>query len=245
MLDGSHYGVHADERQRKMLRLWIEVGAPYPGTYAALGCGTIGNYAENRLSNDDMNWPTTQAAAKVIDGRCAACHRDASSLPRSLSDERKISFWDFDVKDPRLRMSRHIVFNLTRPDKSLMLLAPLAESAGGLGLCRGNPSSSANVFASAEDADYKTLLAMVTAGKEKLDAMRRFDMPGFRPCAPYLREMEHYGILPTNVSNDTPLDPYALDRRYWESLWYRPPALPAAAPLRPREMPRAPGRTPP
>jgi hypothetical protein len=42
MLDGSHHGVRATARQKKILRLWIEAGAPYPGTYAALGCGAIG-----------------------------------------------------------------------------------------------------------------------------------------------------------------------------------------------------------
>ncbi len=48
-------------------------------------------------------------------------------------------------------------------------------------------------------------------------------MPGFRPCAPYLREMKYYGIVPINHQNDDPADPYQLDRRYWESLWYRAP----------------------
>jgi hypothetical protein len=173
-------------------------------------------------------------AAKVIDRRCASCHRDTSSLPRSLSDEQKISFWDFEVNDRRLRTSRHIVFNLTRPEKSLMLLAPLAKSAGGLGLCCDAPSDAANVFANSADADYKTLLVMIAAGKENLNAIRRFDMPGFRPCVPYLRKMKHYGILPTDERNDAPLDSYAMDRRYWESLWYRPLALPPSSPTLPR-----------
>ncbi len=53
MLDGSHYGVQADPHERKMLRLWIEVGAPYPGTYAALGCGSIGDYLENNQVHAD------------------------------------------------------------------------------------------------------------------------------------------------------------------------------------------------
>ena len=35
-----------------------------------------------------------------------------------------------------LKLSRHILFNLTRPEKSLLLLARLAEQAGGFGLCR-------------------------------------------------------------------------------------------------------------
>ena len=41
-----------------------------------------------------------------------------------------------DLKDRRIRRNRHIVFNLTNPEKSLMLLAPLAKSAGGHGTCR-------------------------------------------------------------------------------------------------------------
>ena len=65
MLDGSHYDVKADEHQQRMLRLWIDVGAPYPGTYAALGTGSIGGYSQNSLINTDTRWPTTQAGAEV------------------------------------------------------------------------------------------------------------------------------------------------------------------------------------
>lgn len=43
LLDGTHHGVQATPPQKKMLRLWIESAAAYPGTYAALGCGMIGN----------------------------------------------------------------------------------------------------------------------------------------------------------------------------------------------------------
>ena len=106
------------------------------------------------------------------------------ALPRSLSDERDVSSWRFDLNDPRLRMSRHIVFNLTQPEKSLLLLAPLAESAGGFGLCRDEHGKPATVFTETADADYEKLLAMATAGKEYLDTIKRFDMPGFRPCPP-------------------------------------------------------------
>jgi hypothetical protein len=47
-----------------------------------------------------------------------------------------VSFWQPSLDDPRLLTSRHIVFNLSRPEKSLMLLAPLAKEAGGWGLCQ-------------------------------------------------------------------------------------------------------------
>ena len=204
LVDGSHYGVKATEHQRRMLRLWIDVGAPYPGTYAALGCGSIGGYQQNSLVNTDDAWPTTRAGAEVIDRRCASCHQDSNVLPRSLSDERDVSFWRFSLDDPRLKLSRHIVFNLTRPEKSLLLLAPLAESSGGLGLCRDKQGHAATVFSDPGDPDYQKLLAMVEAGRQNLETIKRFDMPGFQPRPEYLREMRRYGILPSEQADHRP-----------------------------------------
>ena len=220
MIDGSHHGAKATPEQQRMLRCWIEVGAPYPGTYAALGTGMIGGYAENQQVGTDHDWPATAAGAEVIKQRCDRCHdQPARLLPRSLSDERGVSFWQPDWNDPRLNTSRHIVWNLSRPEKSMMLLAPLAKSAGGWGAC------GTNVFAGKDDPDYQRLLAVAAAGKEHLEKIGRFDMPGFRPRKEYLREMRRYGVLPDSfdITQDT-ANPYELDRKYWESLWYRPPA---------------------
>ena len=221
MIDGSHYDVTASEHDKKMLRLWIDVGAPYPGTYAALGSGSVGGYHQNGLVNTDTGWTTTRAGAEVMRRRCADCHQGSNVLPVSMSDERGMSFWRFSIDDPRLKLSRHIVFNLSRPEKSLLLLAPLAERAGGFELCRDKQGKPVPVFRDTSDPDYATLLAMVAAGKENLEAIKRFDMPGFQPRPEYLREMRHYGVLPTDHPDDKPVDPYELDRRYWESLWYR------------------------
>jgi hypothetical protein len=219
MLDGSHHGVTATAHQRDMLRLWIEVGAPYPGTYAALGCGSIGGYLQNRLVNTDLDWPTTRAGAEVIERRCSSCHQGVDKLPQSISDERGVSFWRFDIDDPRLELSRHIVFNLSRPDKSLLLLAPLSLSAGGFGLCQNDDRQAADVFADTRDADYQTLLRMVDAGRTNLEQMKRFDMKGFRPRPEYLREMLRYGVLTSEEMAGGPPDPYELDQRYWRSFW--------------------------
>jgi hypothetical protein len=221
MLDGSHHGVRVSAHERDMLRLWIEVGAPYPGTYAALGCGSIGGYYANGMVNGDWHWPTTKDGAAVIDRRCASCHQGDSVLPRTLCDERNVSFWRFGLDDPRLRMSRHLVFNLSRPEKSLMLLAPLAERAGGWALCRDANGRAADVFRTRDDPDYAKLLAMVAAGRANLEQIKRFDMPGFRPTPQYLREMKHYGILPGDHDDTAAVDCYDLDRRYWQSLWFR------------------------
>jgi len=221
MIDGSHYDAVATAHEAKMLRLWIEVGGPYPGTYAALGTGSIGGYAQNKLVNTDDDWPTTIAGREVIERRCDGCHQENDVLPKSLSDERGVSFWRFDVNDPRLKLARHIVFNLSRPDKSLLVLAPLAEEVGGFGLCRAADGQPAGVLADASDPDYRTLVAMAAAGRDNLERIKRFDMPGFRPRPEFLREMRRFGILPPDQPRDAEIDCYAMDRAYWESLWYQ------------------------
>lgn len=224
LVDGSHYGAKATDKQKRWLRLWIETGAAYPGTYAALGTGMIGNYAENQPINLDLDWPTTKAAAATIERRCASCHdQPARLLPRSLSDERGVSFWQPSLEDPRLNTSRHIVFNLSRPEQSLLVLAPLAPAAGGWGLCRDSKTKQAvTVFADTTDPDYRKLVAFCAAGKARLEEVKRFDMPDFRPRIDWVREMTRYGILAANTTPAGVADVYATERAYWESLWYRP-----------------------
>ncbi len=224
-VDGSHYGARTTPAQLKLLKLWIETGAAYPGTYAALGTGMIGAYAENSQVQTDTDWPATHAAAEVLAKRCAPCHNTPSRLlPASLSDERGVSFWQPSLSDPRLNTSRHIVFNLSRPDKSLLLLAPLAEAAGGWGLCRDpNSKEKVTVFAGVQDPGYQALRAMCVAGMERLQTVKRFDMPGFRPREDWVREMVRFGILePAALASGPPMDVYAVERKYWQSLWYQP-----------------------
>ena len=217
MLDGSHHGVKATAHQKRMLRLWIESAAAYPGTYAALGCGMIGNYAENNQVNTGADWPATKTAASVIQQHCVACHdKPARALPRSLADERGVSFWQPSLDDPRLNTSRHIVFNLSRPEKSLILLAPLAESAGGWNLC------GTNVFSSKDGPGYQHLLNLLVAGQRFLNENTRFDMTGFRPRKDWVREMQRYGMLPECVTPDDVTDVYKIERAYWASLWHVP-----------------------
>ena len=116
-------------------------------------------------------------------------------------------------------------------------MAPLAKEAGGYGLCKapasGGPNggvdgpSGANgaVFASTSDPGYQSLLAMCQAGKRKLEEIKRFDMPGFKPPEQYVREMKRYGLLPETFDPaKDPLDVYEMDRKYWDSFIYKPTA---------------------
>ncbi|MHC5057505.1 MAG: HzsA-related protein, partial [Planctomycetota bacterium] len=221
-LSGGHNGVRLSPEETDIIRYWIESGAAYPGTYAALGSGMIGGYAQNRQVLTDRGWPEAKAAGDVIKSRCASCHKGNRRLPQNISDEIGISFWRMNIRDARLAHSRHRVWNLSRPEKSLMVLAPLAKPAGGFGRC--TPKGGKPVFADDGDDAYRAILALAAAGKRKLEEITRFDMADFEPPRPYLREMHRYGVLPDSFDPATDrADVYELGRRYFESMWHYPP----------------------
>lgn len=105
------------------------------------------------------------------------------------------SFWEPSLDDLRLLTSRHIVFKLSRPDQSQILLAPLAESAVGWGLCRDRKTRErVTVFPDKADPGYQAPLALCVVGKEALaQGTQRFDMPDFRPPADWVREKKELG----------------------------------------------------
>lgn len=219
-IEKGHHGVKLSVREKMLVSLWTDSGAAYPGTYAALGNGMVGGYAENNLNHTDFEWPSTKKAADVMKNRCDSCHTDNRGLPHALADEIGLSFWTPSWTDPRLRFSRHLMFNLSRPDKSVILLAPLAKEAGGYGKCKIEGTGKA-VFESTDDEGYRAILSMCVDGKDYLGKIKRFDMPGFIPPVAYYREMKRYGVLPKELAANTEIDIYATDRAYWESLWYK------------------------
>ncbi len=227
LLDGSHYDAQLSSHERDMIRYWIESAAPYPGTYAALGTGMIGGFPRSKLDTSDRKWPGSIAAAEAIGRRCTGCHDQSMPLPKYLSDNLGLVLSNPDFDDVRVRFSRHLMFNLSRPEKSLILLAPLARDAGGYGLCRekrpdSSPAEKRPVFADTSDPDYRRILSLCRDGKEHLERIKRFDMPGFRPAPMYVHEMKRFGILPADHNAELPIDVYATDEAYWRSLqWQR------------------------
>ena len=227
-MEGHHHQVKATAAELARLRLWLDLGAPYPGTYAALGTGAIGGYIARQQSQcNDRDWPETMAAQEVFKKRCISCH-EAKTHPvaQTLSDEIGLQIWyPLDLADPRLKYTRHLVFNLSQPQKSLILLAPLAKSAGGYGLCQAKSATAAPggaVFKDTNDPGYGLILAMVEGAKRRLEASKRFDMPGFKPREEYIREMKRFGVLPQSfdLAKD-PLNVYETDRKYWDLFIYQ------------------------
>jgi hypothetical protein len=199
-LEPSHYEVRLSVAEKATVRLWIETSATYPGTYAALGCG----------------WAHAPLDGGRLRARCGECHGKEEK-----GKDGKAEFeWSFGPAMESLYSKGtgpQALCNLDVPETSILLRAPLAKAAGGLGLC------GREVFKDREDADYKLFLDAIETGGRNLQATKRFDMPGFRPNEHYLREMQRFGILPKGLAPDAPVDPYATDQAYWRSFWYVPP----------------------
>ncbi|MFC1805907.1 hypothetical protein ACFL09_02880 [Planctomycetota bacterium] len=194
----SHYKVKLSEKEHTTVRLWLDTSACYPGTYASLGCGS---YPVN---------PGGGGLYAQLQKRCGGCH---TREHQDRKTRKKIKI----VRFPGQNGSMGPAFNLTRPEKSQLLLAPLSKK------CGGHEMKGKFVFADTKDPLYQGLLARLKEAQKRLNDGKRFDMPGFRPTRHYLREMQRYGILPKSIPPTGPIDPYKTDRKYWESFDYKPP----------------------
>ncbi|MDZ7616528.1 MAG: hypothetical protein U1E05_05945 [Patescibacteria group bacterium] len=193
LMDGGHHDVRVSDAERKLVRLWIETSATYPGTYAALGSGVY----HAHLPVHDMNQ------------RCGGCHM------QDFTDNRGKQHQRLTFRGGTSHGWQTLV-NLDRPEKSRVLRAPLAKDAGGMGRCK-EP-----VFASTDDPLYKKMLAGAQDAHRRLMEGKRFDMSGFRPNEHYIREMQRFGFLSPDLAADDPVDIYATDRAYWDSFLHQP-----------------------
>ncbi len=228
LIDGHHYDVKLSPQERTTVILWIETGAAYAGTYAAYFSGMV-----------QVKFPL-----EAMTRRCGQCHAVKRGQHRRLAwegyDTRPWTTLPLEFGDEGPAST---LCNLTRPEKSMLLLAPLSKASGGYGICdrvagakrsgapgrqtagasqAQPPATPVAVFASTDDPDYQQILAAVVDAKSRLEKVKRFDMPGYCPNEHYVREMKRYGIVPPQHDPNTPLDPYATDHAYWRSMWHRP-----------------------
>jgi len=243
-IDGEHHDVQLSVMEKKTIRLWIDAGAQYPGTYAAYGTGQIGGcWGNNRPVRVMADaWPSTAPARDAVQRRCGSCHPNGQ-MPQFVTDRIPLDTWGdmLSWTRPLSRYSRHRLYNLSRPETSLILLSSLSRDAGGY--AEGKPVSIGGdvkpaaedrsrppqpivhpiVFTDTSDPDYQKILAHIEAAQQTLKEIKRFDMPGFKPNEHYVREMKRYGVLAESfhLASD-PINVYATDEAYWRSLWHRP-----------------------
>ncbi len=243
MLKRTHHDVQMPRHEVEMIRHWIHCGAPYIGTYAALINGMIGStgYEDSHFTAIDtriLKNKHVQSAAKVIQRRCGSCHLGSRTVPKHAADWGQGTkliqpqrAWKIKQADNRAvwRFQQHILYNLTHPEQSVQLLAPLAEKAGGYAACReisraGNSGATitdkvATVFASKDDPDYQVLRRAILETKALHDSDPRWDTPGWKAPVEYVREMKRHGILPESFDQQTDrIDPHETDQRYWHAV---------------------------
>ena len=193
-IEPEHYKVNLSQEEKNLIRLWIDTSATYTGTYTSLRSGVY--------------YPTINCTPLVE--RCGECH--ASQETRE-GKAKPWEGWHF----PRHHMTwGGTIVNISNPEMSFLLRAPLAKEAGGLGIC---PRI---VFESKEDPLYQETLRSIQRTHQQLLAGKRFDMPGFRPNNDYIREMKKYGFVKKDLRPEELFDYYKAERDYFDSFYYDP-----------------------
>ena len=225
-IDGSHYDVVLPKREYDMVRLWIESGAVFAGTYA------IHNGRESAVAGALCNSSTQvdigEPLRPIVENRCLPCHGSIANLGQRVEKVNVSPLYTSPAGNPwkgRTNLPKHCwnLYNLSHPEKSMILLASLPEQAGGYGWCKDQAGETTTAFSRPEDPDYQVILTAIQAAKARQEAMGRFDLPGWQLPSHYVYWMKRFGILPTSFdpAKDA-ADPYAADQAYWRSLWYQP-----------------------
>jgi hypothetical protein len=189
-LSAEHHGVRLSDLELRTIRHWMDCGALNAATYGAWGHVRSGP----ECTLFDM--------ARQGLGICMNCHGNAKGGKNSDTH--------LAVKAP--------LFNLAKPEKSLLVLAPLMAEQGGLGLCRATDGKAAVVFAKGKDDPlYKAALGQCAKRAAKQDWHAAAN---YRLDKAYVVQMKRFGILPADFDETAPPpDPYDLDRQYYESHW--------------------------
>lgn len=219
-IDGSHYDVKLTPDEWRTVWLWIETGAPYAGSYGAL---------RNAQEQNRQGIAHSVLGAPVIQQMCRRCHGrndQAPPLPVHLTQEQRrrivktrgLAPHERIVRDEDLRFSAHVLLNMSRPQYSPLLLAPLPADEGGWGMC-------AYQFKDKEDPKYQGLLAVMQQRKKQYDQRPRYGTAQFKPNPQYIRELKRFGVLPPSFDPARdPIDVFDADQDYWRLFWYHPQA---------------------
>ncbi len=183
-LEPDHYGVALSPDDRQRVYTWIDANVPYYHTYLYTD-GTV-NGARCRWYDDHPDGWFQKEFAPVFMRRCFDCHKRTVDISDAWLGRCTVTVtskvWnDITLMSQGLQIENSVPtfgpeyrINLTHPEWSQMLTAPLAKSAGGLGLCKA--SQDQPIFAGTNDSDYQTILKALRRGAELLKANPRVDM---------------------------------------------------------------------
>lgn len=226
-IDGSHYDTKLPKQDHDKVRLWVEAGANFAGTYAGYNrdvCAVAGAMC-NTTNVVNIGKPV----GPIIEKRCLTCHGTFANLGQRVDKVRVNPLFTTSPANGwrgRTNLPNHCwnLYNLSYPEKSMILRASLSKEVGGYEWCKAKDGKPAAAFRDAKDPDYQTILQAIQAAKTRQENAGRYDMPGFKPNEHYVRWMKRFGILPENFNSaKDPINVYETDAAYWRSLWYQPP----------------------
>jgi len=178
---------------RRRIYTWIDANVPYYGTYEFTNSSVMGG-RDRWYATDSRKW-FRRDFLPVFNRRCMACHKryvtpqtynynpggkGQITVTSKLWNDRALG--SFQLGHGRISMIGQIGpvhrINLTHPEFSQMLTAPLAKKAGGIQLCTAEAGGP--VFKDKSDPDYQAMLKALQKGHLTLLADPRVDMPEAR-----------------------------------------------------------------
>lgn len=212
LMDG-HKNVTLSETELEKIKRWADAGTTFAGAYGAMESVRGQRLERDFISfTDKRNKEYTEnckPARKVITERCDSCHMHKPDRKNG-----KQGWLNRSIAETGHR------FNVSHPEKSLLLLAPLSKQAGGLDICKAveGAKATAPVFTSKDDPDYKVLQDFAKLISEQYQAPTFFE-EGYVPPIWFTRQMIDFGMLPATHDYDQPYDIYKADADYFRMIY--------------------------
>ena len=155
ILENGHHDVQLNTEEMDRLITWIDINGNYYGSYAL-------TRPRGHLGRCVVETPAPLFEALGED--CLDCHEAA---------------FNWRPTENRYETSRSSLVNLTHPEQSRLLRAPLAKEAGGLGVHETDP------FQDRDDPRYAASLEVIRSWAQELRKYPREDMPGAKTTRDY------------------------------------------------------------
>ena len=217
-LEGAHHAKRATDEELNLVKVWLDTGAIHAGSIAAAESGMLGSYYLNKFVARDADWEEIKDINEVFRESCASCHTGEKRLPDRISkDTRESKNWHFTYAQrgkntPRARLSSGAVFNLTFPENSAVLMAPLSSKAGG----RAGTGGHTAIFASRDDPRYRRILKAIEKAKDYVENQNpRYDSPNYKPKGAYLRAMKRFSVMRDGQPMGN-FNAFDCDKKYWD-----------------------------
>jgi hypothetical protein len=183
-IETDHSGKVLSLEDRQRIYYWIDAGIPYYGTYTY----TNPYAGRHRWYTQEKDGWYSGEFMPVFNRRCVSCH-EGTILTQAYNYRHhnpegaavKVTSKIWTEYAQREWFSGEYAFvgpchriNLTHPEWSQMLTAPLAISSGGLGLCSEKDGSP--VFSDKTDPDYQKILSALQKAHQRLMTDPRVDM---------------------------------------------------------------------